>query len=264
MYVETLGEGDPEVAVVGGIHGDEPCGVRAVETLVEEAPAVERPTLLVIANEAAAAQGLRYVDEDLNRAFPGDPGATTHEGRLAAALADRIAECTTLALHSTQSYGGMFALVDAVDDLARSVCPRLSVDAVVETGAAEGRIFAAVPDAIEVECGRQGTDRAAENAVQVAREFLGATGAVPEWRLDEGADRPLFELGEPIPKPAARRYEVFASNFETVGAGDPVAATDDERVIAEEPFAPVLLSAEGYEDVFGYRGQRVGTLSPDA
>lgn len=31
-----LGDGEPEIAVVGGIHGDEPCGVNAVETLLDE------------------------------------------------------------------------------------------------------------------------------------------------------------------------------------------------------------------------------------
>lgn len=39
MRVAQLGEGDPEIAVVGGIHGDEPCGVHAVERLIEERPA---------------------------------------------------------------------------------------------------------------------------------------------------------------------------------------------------------------------------------
>jgi succinylglutamate desuccinylase len=73
MRIEQFGEGDPEVAVVGGIHGDEPCGVRAIERLLENPPSVRRPVALVVANERALAAGTRRVDEDLNRAFPGDP-----------------------------------------------------------------------------------------------------------------------------------------------------------------------------------------------
>ena len=41
MRVETLGEGEPEVAVVGAIHGDEPCGATAVEAVLETDPDVE-------------------------------------------------------------------------------------------------------------------------------------------------------------------------------------------------------------------------------
>lgn len=263
MYVEQLGPGEPEVAVVGGIHGDEPCGVRAVERLVEEAPAVERSVLLVVANERAVEHGTRYVDTDLNRSFPGDPDADSYEGRVAAELTERLADCTTLALHSTRSYEGRFALVDTVDGLARRLCPRLSVDAVVETGAAEGRVFASLPDTVEVECGFQGSDAAAENALTLSREFLGATGVVPDWEREPAADLPVYALGDPIPKRRGGRYEVFARNFEEVGAGEPVAAVDGERVLADEPFYPVLLSAEGYEDVFGYRSRLVGRLGAE-
>jgi predicted deacylase len=261
MRIEQLGEGDPEVAVVGGIHGDEPCGVRAVEHFVDENPDVERPVALVIANEEAAAEGRRYLENDLNRSFPGDPEGETHESRLAHAVGEAIGDCTTLALHSTQSYEHLFALVDEVDDLTRAVCPRLSVDAVVETGAKGGRIFDAVPDTVEVECGFQGSDRATANAIQVTREFLAATGVLADAEHHRDVELPVFRLGEAIPKRAAEEYEVYAENFEEVLAGEPFAAADSEAIVAEEAFHPVLMSAYGYEDVFGYTAERVGTLS---
>lgn len=264
MYVEQLGTGDPELAVVGGIHGDEPCGEYAVRTLLEERPHVQRPVKFVVANEEARDRNQRYVDTDLNRAFPGDPDAATHEERLAAAIAAEIRGCTVLGLHSTQSYDGIFALVDEIGPMARSICPRLSIDAVVETESAdEGRIFAVAPDTIEIECGHQGTAQAAENAVQVTREFLAATGALPDGGEIRREDVPVFRLRGPIPKRAADTYDVYVSNFEEVTAGEVFAAVDDENVVAEEPFHPVLLSSHGYEDVFGYRAERVGTLSAD-
>ncbi len=90
MRVAQLGSGTPEIAVVAGIHGDEPCGVRAVERLLDERPTVNRPVKLVVANEAALERRVRFIDEDLNRTFPGDPDAKTHEGRLAAALVSEL------------------------------------------------------------------------------------------------------------------------------------------------------------------------------
>jgi len=261
MRVETLGEGEPEVAVVGGIHGDEPAGVAAVEHLMEARPDVARPVRLVLANEEAIERGVRYVESDLNRSFPGRADGQSHEVRLAHAIGEAIGDCVTLALHTTQSYGGLFALVDEIRDLAREVCPRLSVDAVVETGHAEGRIFEVAPDTIEVECGYQGSDQATRNAKQVTREFLAATGALPDEETPHQTDLPVFRLGDPVPKTAAQEYEVFAENFEEVLAGERFAAADGEAVIADEDFHPVLLSAYGYEDVFGYTAEHVGTLS---
>lgn len=262
MYVEQLGTGEPKTAVVGAIHGDEPCGEYAVRALLDERPPVQRPVKLIVANEEALASEQRYVDTDLNRSFPGDPDAASHEGRLAAALAEELRGCTVLGLHSTQSYDGMFALVDEIGPTAGSVCPRLSIDAVVETkDANEGRIFAVAPDTIEIECGLQGSAQAAENAVTVTREFLSATGVLPNAGGPRQVDLPVFQLRGPIPKRSADTYDVYVSNFEEVTAGEIFAAVDDENVVADEPFHPVLLSSYGYEDVFGYRAERVGTLS---
>ena len=114
MRVERLGEGEPELAVVGGIHGDEPCGSRGVEHFLKERPDLERPVAFIIANEEATAASRRYIDADLNRSFPGDPDGDAHESRLAHAVGETVGDCVTLALHSTQSYDRMFALVDEV------------------------------------------------------------------------------------------------------------------------------------------------------
>jgi predicted deacylase len=264
MRVAQLGDGRPEVAVVGGIHGDEPCGVAAVETLVDEAPPVERPVKLVVANEEALEAGERYLDEDLNRAFPGDPDAGTHEGRLAARLAEELAGCETLSLHSTQSYDDLFAIVNGMGEFERQVCPRLPVDAVVDAGAFDrGRLFVSLDDLIEIECGYQGSAAAARNATRATRTFLGAVGALPEARQSPRSDLPVYRLTRQVPKSQATTYEVYAENFEHVPAGRPFAAADGEEFTLDEGFYPVLMSPYGYDDVFGYAAERIGTVQDD-
>lgn len=261
MRVETLGNGTPEIAIVGGIHGDEPCGPVAIESLLDENPDVERPVKLIVANETALSRGVRYVDEDLNRTLPGDPDAETHEGRLAHELHNEIRDCEVLSLHSTQSYAEPFALVDILDGQAESTCPYLSIDSIVETATySDGRLIA-YPDVIEVECGLQRSDAAVENAKTLVREFLIASGALtnseepPQYR-----PLPVFRLDKQIPKRKANRYEVFVENFERVAEGERFAAIDGEPLVAESPFYPVLLSAYGYQTVFGYAGALVGRL----
>ncbi len=260
MRTYTLGDGPPEVAVVGGIHGDEPCGVRAVERLVADDPAVERPVKLVVANERAVETGVRYVDTDLNRAFDDDDD-DGHEARLARGLAAELRGMTTLSLHSTQSYAAPIGIVNGATGRARDVVSRLPVDAVVDVGAPEGRPFAidATP-LVEAECGLQGTAEAADSAERLARAFLAATDALPP--APEPRSRPAFRLGDSISKPPAERYEVHADNFQRVEPGETYATADGRSLVADEPFYPVLFSAEGYEDIFGYVAERVGEVGP--
>ena len=266
MDVYELGEGEPEVAVVGAIHGDEPCGADAVRRLLDSGVDVERPVRLIVANEAALDAGERYLETDLNRAFPGDPDADAHEERLAAELLAAVEGCTTLAIHSTQSFAEPFAVIDSVDEVARAVAPHLPVDVVIQTDAfTEGRLIEH-PHTLEVEAGLQGSEGAADNAYWLARAFLAATGALPAPGADDVVDAggrddvEVFRLRDRIPKPAAEEYEVFARNFERVDAGERFAAADGESFRADESFYPVLLSPYGYRDQFGYVADRVGTL----
>jgi predicted deacylase len=263
MRTYQLGDGEPTVAVVGAVHGDEPCGARAVERLVEAAPAVDRAVKLVVANEDALDRGVRYVDADLNRAFDG-AGGEGHEHRLADRLAGAVAGCTTLSIHSTRSYEDPFALVGGVGADAATIAASLPVVAMLDVGADdEGRPFALeATDLVEVEAGLQGSEDATRNAVRVAETFLRATGVLPD--PPEPRRLPTFRLGEAVPKPPAERHEVFAENFSRVETGEAFARADDRRLVAEEAFYPVLMSADGYADVFGYTGERVGTFDPAA
>ena len=266
MDVYELGEGEPEVAVVGAIHGDEPCGARAIRRLLDANPEVERPVRLIVANEAALDAGVRYLDADLNRAFPGDSASDAHEERLATRLLDAVEGCTTLAIHSTQSSAEPFAVIDSMDEVARAVAPHLPVDVVIQTDAfTEGRLIEH-PHTLEVEAGLQGSEAAADNAYWLTRAFLTATGVLPAPGADDVVDAggrdavEVFRLRDRIPKPDAEEYEVFAHNFERVEAGEAFAAADDERLHADDPFYPVLLSPHGYRDQFGYVADRVGTI----
>jgi hypothetical protein len=266
MRIEQLGEGTPEVAVVAGIHGDEPCGPRAVERLLAEDPTVERPVKFVIVNELALERKVRYVNEDLNRVFPGDPNAEHYEHRLAHELLDELRDCTVLSLHSTKSYARPFALIDRVNAVARSICPYLPVSELVETDRFTKGKLISHPHTLEVECGLQGSDEAAENAYDLIRGFLAGTAVLPL----PGGDNPVeagqrdevtvYRMEQPVRKNGGTEFEVLVENFHHVEAGEAFATADGEELVAEEPFVPVLMSAYGYEDILGYTGEEVGVL----
>jgi predicted deacylase len=259
MQVRTVGDGDPEVAVVGAVHGDEPCGARAIERFLEEAPAVERPAKLIVANERALAAGVRYVDVDLNRALPGDATSDRHEERLAAELLAEVRDCTTLGIHSTVSYDRPFANVAYLDARKREVVAHLPVEQVVDfTVVADGRSVE-LPGFVDVEAGKQGTASAADNAYDCLIAFFQQTDVLPGDPPEP--DPAYYEVTEPIYKEAGRTYRFLAENFERVAAGERFATVDGEPLVADAPFWPVLMSDDGHDSLFGYRSTDRGPLS---
>jgi predicted deacylase len=259
MQVHTVGSGTPDVAVVGAVHGDEPCGARAIERFLDADLSVDRPAKLIVANERALERGVRYVDTDLNRALPGDPESDLYEERLAHELLAEVEGCTTLGIHSTVSYDGPFANVAYLNERKREVAAHLPVDGVVDfTVVADGRSVE-LPKFVDIEAGRQGSAAAADNAYDCLLAFLRTTGVLPG---DPPApDPPFYEVTEPMYKESGRRYRFLAENFERVDPGERFATVDGDPLVAEEAFWPVLTSDHGHDTLFGYRSIHRGPFS---
>ncbi|WP_435333745.1 succinylglutamate desuccinylase [Haloarchaeobius sp. TZWWS8] len=260
MEVHQFGSGTPVVAVVACVHGDEVCGERAIQRVREADPDVRRPFLTVLANEEAVERGVRYLDEDLNRAFPGDPNAATHEGRLAAELLEELEDIPVLDLHSTLSTPEPFALYQQLGQSSRRILAACGVDHAVDISYVPGGLVGHV-EGVAVECGIKGTDAAADAAEQLVWNVLAAMGAVDRRRVD--SDPTVFEVNEVVD---GSEYEFLGENFRLVERGAAFARRDEHELRAETDFYPVLMSTDGYDDMVGFGASKLGPLStiPDA
>lgn len=259
MQVHTVGEGTPEVAVVGAVHGDEPCGARAIERFLATDPEVDRPAKLIVANERALERGVRYVEADLNRALPGDPESDLYEERLAYALSREVEGCLSLGIHSTVSYDEAFANVAYLNERKRTIAAHLPVTGIVDfTAVSDGRSVE-LPGFVDIEAGYQGSEEAVDNAYDCIVAFLRTTGVLPG---DPPAQDPgFYEVTEAIYKEPTRTYRVLAENFERVEAGETFATVDEEPMVTDDEFWPVLMSAEGHDKLLGYRSTYHGPFS---
>lgn len=253
--VVDRGPGDPAVAVVAGIHGDEPSGVRAVRTLLADDPAFRRGVRFVLANPPAFLANDRFLDADLNRVFPGDPESPDRERRFAAALCELTAGLPTLSLHATHSQPDPMALVDLADEVAE-LAARLPVPSVVDETAAVAGAFTDCSAVVTVEAGCQHSQEAAETALEQTRAFLQQVDALPGE--PPAADPMFYRLGEPVEKPPDVEYELRVENFEAVPAGTTYATAGEDAFVADRSFVPILMSECGYDEIFGYRGTRLG------
>lgn len=122
----------PLVVAIGGIHGNETAGVRALEHLFEmlEIEPLINPTfnfkgelLALRGNVTALREGKRFIDEDMNRIWrllePGDLDFKSVEDRelyelltaIETALEENpLSELVLLDLHTTTADGGVFAI----------------------------------------------------------------------------------------------------------------------------------------------------------
>ncbi len=250
MKVFQRGEGDPELAVVGSVHGDEPVGKKAIKKLLQQEIEFQKPVEFVIANEKALKIGKRFVDTDLNRSFPGDSQSHKHEERLASRLLDRLEGLKVLDIHSTHSYGRPFATCTSFEGQQMEIIEASGVDKAVKFSE-DVRTLANYVDGVVVEAGYQSSDKAVENALGVIRNFLAYFGAIEREHQESEVD--FFVEHEKV----EGDWDFVAENFKQVQKGEVYARRDDEELVAEERFCPVLMSTNGYNGVLGHKASKV-------
>ncbi len=256
--VEEIGTGAPVAAVVGGTHGDEPSGMHAIETILEEVRtgkrSVHNACRFITANPLALRAGKRYIESDLNRSFPGTENGTLEE-RLAHQICELIADIPTLALHATHARNTPFAFINRDDTTAAELARSISIPNLVLADGEDIGAMSVCGSVLTVETGPQGSQEAIEHATQLTEEFLVATDVFAGQSTE--SDPTIFEFDSVIDRPEGEEFEVLVENFTRVEAGDPYVRVDGEVLRAETSFYPILLSAYGYEDILGYRGQKL-------
>lgn len=267
MQVIEVGPVDTEqcsLAVIACIHGDEVCGYYAIANLLWERSDFQRHIKFIVANERAFARNKRYIDEDLNRVFPGDPNATSHERWLAAALMTHISGCEVLTLHSTELYPEPFALVQKVNSTTQSLIYATGAEKAVDISYVSGGIEDFV-DGVAVECGIKGSDDAMTTAAAILRRFLIARGALDGQY--EVTQPKLYRIFDHVD---GSEYRFVGQNFERVERDQVFAhridgrldngVSDKDVLRASRSFYPVLMSTDGYEDILGFQAEFLGPL----
>jgi len=263
MKLIERGAGSPRVAVVGGIHGDEPAGQRIVERLIDGLEVDHGTVQLVLANEPALAAGTRYTDVDLNRSFPGDPRSEEYEPALAARLLSVLEGAdATLALHTSRSAPPPFAIYSHATESVRRTVTGLPVEYVVDAGDLRTTTLDSVlPHTVSLETGRQQSEEAVEFGYEATVDFLRAHGVLAD-REPTFTETKIVTAREEVPKGGGEPHLNYA-NFEEITPGS-VFAYDDVHThrVDEEGIVPVLASEHGYEDIFGIYGFFDGVMSP--
>ena len=98
--IRKQGKGGINIAVIGCVHGDELVGQKIIREL-RRLHVVNGTLVTIIANTRAIKVKKRFIDQDLNRSFPGSPKGN-HEERLAHSMLALLKKADfVLDIHST-------------------------------------------------------------------------------------------------------------------------------------------------------------------
>lgn len=256
MKIEVIGSGEPEVAVVGLVHGDEVCGLRAINRLKEEVEEakieLDNAVKLVLANEKAFNRGERFIDADLNRSFPGDKNSNKYEERLAVELKEELEGLKVLDLHASESPKTPFAIVSGLNEDSLELAKTTCMENLIEISYVEGGLIDVVDSSCVVECGFHNSKESAKVAYRVVMNFLAANRV-----LNESYDISDPEIYQVFDKEEGSGYEFVAENFSKVEKGEVFAEKEQDIKKASDEFYPILMSTGGYDDMIGFKAKKL-------
>jgi L,D-peptidoglycan transpeptidase YkuD (ErfK/YbiS/YcfS/YnhG family)/predicted deacylase len=268
-------EPGPRVIVLGGVHGNEPCGpagiAKAMHALRSRRLTLEKGsvTFVPVANPKAYRINQRAGDRNLNRALSEKPLPLDNEDRVANLLCPLLrGHDVLLDLHSFGAAGEPFALVATADEarLAAAlslplvlhgwmtchrrmgaVYPETAVRLAHAVGTTEYMRFAG-GSAITVECGSHGDPNAATVAYRSIVRTLRHLGLIAGMQASPDPCPELWEIVEAVPahSPEDRLEKPFAAGEAVVmgqqigrrAIGTPIVAPFDARIIFASRSAP--------------------------
>jgi len=149
----------PRIAVIAGVHGDEPVGVKALEKILPNL-VLERGTLVaVIANPKALVANKRFLEANLNRSLIPNPPENTLEGKIAPILM-QILDTVVAALDIHAGMGGEPPFV-ICEENSFPIAERMPVSIVstgwvtAEPGSTDEYMFRQGKPALCIECGNK-------------------------------------------------------------------------------------------------------------
>lgn len=244
-------EPGPTVVILGGVHGNETCGVEALKVL-QNFTIDKGKLILIYGNPQAIKQNVRYVEQNLNRMF-------CEDDRLTAELK---------ACYEYQRSREILPYLDAADyslDLHASftpdsepfiICESHALPLVqylppnrvcygftrLEPGGTDGYMNEQGKVGVCVECGYLGDPKSTQLAIQSAQLFLAALGMLPPTSLSVNTNQYYVEAYELYyTKTDCFRLARSFQDFETITIGETIGYDGSNEVIS--PIEQMILFA---------------------
>lgn len=238
-------------------HGDERIGL-AVAKELQKLSLPNGALVVQIANEKAYKLGKRFVDQDLNRSFPGKKYGN-YETRRAYELSPIVkAANIVIDIHSTTSELKDAIIVTKLDRATRGCIEAIRPKyALVMRATKKSALISQAKIGIAFEYGKDNDPKAIrKTAADIKRllQYRGVITGVPKKRT---RITKFFDVIAEVPKPKGYVLLKRVRNYALIKKGTTFAARGSDKLIAQKDFYPILFGQNNYETIFGFKAKTI-------
>lgn len=251
------GIGAPRVAIVACTHGDEFLGERVINAF-KFVPLQRGCLLFITAHPLARARKKRYIDQDLNRSFPGKQQGCL-EDRLAFNLRQQLSTVDlVIDIHATNSLLDSLAIVTKLTPAIRRILRWLPVKniALIEPQVFGNKeMIGHVQVGIALEYGPeksgQNNRRAVNHVRALLRNLSMVAGSKSLW-----TEKVLYRVRGQYMVPRGFREVSGLRDLRRIRQGQMIGRVGTKKIYATETFYPIFLGKGRYRGTLSLKAQR--------
>lgn len=245
----------PHILINIATHGNERIGFyvkKELEKIKIEKGFVE----FNIANEKAYLKNRRFIDQDLNRSFPGKRNGN-HEQKLAYTLSKKIKKADlVLDIHSTTS-----TLKDAIIitkdtkgtmQLLNVIKPKYVLYMSMNK---QNALISSAKIGLAFEYGKDNDRSVIQKTVRDIKIILSYYGVIDSKLKKKKTVTRFFKIKKEFQKNKGEKLKKEISNYKLVKKGSVVVYSKHGDIRATEDFIPILFGENNYEKIFGFIGK---------
>ncbi len=238
-------------------HGDERIGLSVAEE-IKKLHISKKVLIVQIANEKALRQKKRFIDQDLNRSFPGKTTGN-HEQMLAYKLLPTIKSAdVVIDIHSTKSELKDTLIVTKLDKKTLACVEAIKPKRLLLMSATKNNaLISKAKIGIGFEYGRDNDAQVLNNTVIGIKRLLKRL-IILETNIP-GTKRvtAYYNVVSTVPKPPQYKLLKNIRNYKLVRKGSRYARKGNEYLTAKEDFYPILFGEKSYKEYFGFKGVKI-------
>jgi succinylglutamate desuccinylase len=248
----------PVVLVNACTHGNEQVGARIIEIL--NTISITHGTLVTnIANKKAFSKNKRFIDQDLNRVFPGNLSGN-HEEKIAHNLNPLIFEADiVIDIHSTETGIRDSIIITKLDSHTQKIIHYISPKRVLLMSTSKGTaLISSAKIGIAFEYGKDKSETTYQKTLKDIMSILAGLGMIDDRIHKKKQNTEYYKISKSFKKQQGSILQKNIKNFNLVRKGDVVAFDNNlKTIIAPCDFYPVLFGKNTYTEIFGFMGQKL-------
>lgn len=254
------GAGGKTILVVGSLHGHELIGKRVIEEL--RTFSFSGGTLVtLIANTRAIEERVRFIDQDLNRSFPGKKDGN-YEQRLAYEIDSLLKKAdVVIDIHSTTVGLASSVILTKVNKPIRKILSFINPKRVIVMQKSVGKtsLTGNCKAGISLEYGADTSERAYKENIIDILSILSGFGISTERKVykKKTTETEYFESLGTLSRRPGFKLNKEIKNFLLVKKGNVIGVKGIEKQKAEFDFYPFLFREKSYKDIWGFMAKKV-------